>query len=163
LAVRKNKRPHLKGDGLSRMDVKVQETPNAGRKKEEHKDEMNPDERNEGETPRKDKDKPEEKTGKDVRIKSMSAGMNGTLLEGDLMTVTIDDVLYYSENKEEYKLERGDKLVPFIIELNDRFRGALKHRIKSRKIAAGLWYLFIVVVILSLVAIGIFVFMKMKR
>lgn len=80
-----------------------------------------------------------------------------------LVEVEIDDVKFYMEHSDEYAVKKGERLIPYIIRMNERYKTKVETRIQNRKIKRGATIFFVVFgSILAIIAI-IFVYSKLMR
>ncbi|KAM0678115.1 hypothetical protein BDAP_001374 [Binucleata daphniae] len=62
----------------------------------------------------------------------------------EIVEVEIDDVKFYMEHSDEYRIQKGEKLIPYIIRMNERYKTKVETRIKHRKIKKGMLIFFVV-------------------
>ncbi|ELQ75279.1 hypothetical protein THOM_1776, partial [Trachipleistophora hominis] len=134
-------------------------------KQEEVKKDEQPEEQSQKEEPAKTEsaknvepveEKPEEAKQTEIHIPKIKSGkmqQSGVLMQNDILTVQIDDIVEYVKNRKEMeKLKEGERLEPFIIFLNSRFISTVRHNIRMRRAKTGI----IVVVLLIVVGVAFF-------
>lgn len=68
--------------------------------------------------------------------------------------VDMDDVIFYKEHEDEFKVQRGERLIPYIIRMNERFKNTAITRQKKKKVKRGA-AVFVVLVAIILVICGV--------
>lgn len=61
--------------------------------------------------------------------------------------IELEDVLYYKENEDEYKIQKGERLIPYIVRMNERFKTKAETRIRTRTAKKGFKVVFFIVMV----------------
>lgn len=92
---------------------------------------------------------PSEKNFKTASFKKLpSIVLNEKIAELDL-----EDVIYYRENEEKYKVKKGERLIPYIIRMNERFKGEAETRKRTRTVKKGAKVFFFIILTVFVVII----------
>ncbi|KAM0674506.1 hypothetical protein GVAV_002121 [Gurleya vavrai] len=60
----------------------------------------------------------------------------------DVLEVDIDDVKFYMQHEDEYKVQKGERLIPYIVRMNERYKTKVESRIRNRKVKRGMTIFF---------------------
>ncbi|KAM0688672.1 hypothetical protein COBT_000073 [Conglomerata obtusa] len=74
----------------------------------------------------------------------------------NLVEVDPDDVVYYLQHADEYKVQKGERLIPYIIRMNERYKSQVESRIKNRRFKRGMTVFFILFGLLIAVVVIVF-------